>query len=116
MRNRELGTAGEDAARRFLEKQGYKIIATNYRSQLGEIDIIGEDQDTLVFIEVKTRSSNKFGSPAEAVTRKKQQRLHQLAAMFLIERQLDNMPVRFDVLSLTKTGNRVQIEHIPGAF
>jgi putative endonuclease len=116
MNRSALGKAGEAAAKTFLEKQGYKIIARNYRCAYGEIDLVCRDRDTLVFIEVKTRSSTRFGTPAEAVTRTKQRRLYRLAAAYLAENRLEDMPVRFDVLSLTATGTGMEIEHYIGAF
>lgn len=112
----ELGKEGELRAKRFLQGQGYKIISSNYRCRYGEIDIVCEHQGTIVFVEVKTRSSNRFGTPAEAVTFQKRRRLYQLAQAFLIDRNWEGKPVRFDVLGLTKTGDGLQIEHFVGAF
>ncbi len=116
MDKKELGKKGEEWARKFLLRQGYKIIATNHRSRFGEIDIISEDKGTVVFIEVKTRSSIAFGTPIEAVTHSKQKRLYRLAEDFLITHHLESKPVRFDVLSLTVQGNDMKVEHVIGAF
>ncbi len=107
---------GEELARKFLLSQGHRIIATNYRSRFGEIDIITENRGTVVFVEVKTRASIIFGTPSEAVTPSKQKRLYRLAEEFLITHQLESKPVRFDVLSLTVDGEDIKVEHIPGAF
>ena len=68
MSNQYLGKKGEEIAKRYLQSKGYKILFKNFRSRLGEIDIIGQDKDTLVFVEVKTRFSKEFGEPEEAVT------------------------------------------------
>ncbi|MGC8797825.1 MAG: YraN family protein [candidate division WOR-3 bacterium] len=116
MNRMAMGKAGEAAAKRFLEKQGYKILACNYRCAYGEIDLICQDRETLVFVEVKTRSSSRFGSPAEAVTKSKQRRLYRLAQVYLAENHQEEIPVRFDVLSLTATPAGMQIEHHIGAF
>jgi putative endonuclease len=66
-----LGSKGEDLAVRFLEKKGYRILSRNFRTPVGEIDVIAEDRNTLVFIEVKTRTDDSFGHPFEAVTFRK---------------------------------------------
>ncbi len=116
MRSRDLGREGEIAAQEFLKRRGYRILATNYRCRFGEIDIVSERDGTVVFVEVKARSSDRFGLPAEAVTRSKQVRLYRLAQEFLLRHNLENVPVRFDVLSLTRTGGNMEIEHLEGAF
>ncbi|MGQ9707332.1 MAG: YraN family protein [bacterium] len=116
MHRAELGRKGEEIAKRFLASQGYQIVTTNYRSRYGEIDIICQDRDTVIFVEVKSRTSQIFGSPAEAVNRLKQKRLHRLAQEYLIDHNLESRPVRFDVLSLLFLPDDVQIEHITGAF
>ncbi|EAX48690.1 protein of unknown function UPF0102 [Thermosinus carboxydivorans Nor1] len=70
-----MGKMGENAAADYLARNGYKILMRNYRCRIGEIDIVAERQGTIVFVEVKTRSSEKFGFPAEAVNYRKQQKL-----------------------------------------
>ncbi|MGQ9678277.1 MAG: YraN family protein [bacterium] len=112
----KLGISGEKHAQRFLASKGYRIIATNYRNQWGEIDIVCQDGDTLVFVEVKTRSSEKFGSPAEAVNYNKRNRLRRLAQIYLVTHRLESIPVRFDVLSLIISSAKIEIEHLIGAF
>ncbi|MEO0020212.1 MAG: YraN family protein [candidate division WOR-3 bacterium] len=116
MRRVELGKKGETLARRYLVSKGYTIIDTNYRSKYGEIDIICEDGETVVFVEVKSRTSEVFGKPAESVNWQKQKRLHRLAEDYLIGHKLEFRPVRFDVLSLLFLPDNVEIEHIQGAF
>lgn len=111
-----LGITGEQLAQNFLAKKGYRILTTNYRSRYGEIDIVCLDGETVVFVEVKTRSSEKFGTPTEAVTFRKRTRLRQLAQMYLITHNLETYPVRFDVLSLIFSSTRIEIEHLIGAF
>lgn len=112
----QLGITGEQLARDFLANKGYRILTTNYRSRWGEIDIVCQEGDTVVFVEVKTRSSEKFCSPAEAVTFGKRNRLRRLAQMYLITHNLETQPVRFDVLSLIFSSSRIEIEHLIGAF
>lgn len=112
----QLGITGEQLAQNFLTKKGYRILTTNYRSRYGEIDIVCQDGDTVVFVEVKTRSSEKFCTPAEAVTLRKRNRLRRLAQMYLIAHNLETYPVRFDVLSLVFSSNKIEIEHLIGAF
>lgn len=116
MRRNELGRKGEVLARKYLLNRGYTILDSNYRSQNGEIDIICMDGETVVFVEVKSRTSEIFGAPAESVNWQKQKRLHRLAQEYLITRKLESRPVRFDVLSLIFLPGDVQIEHLPGAF
>ncbi len=111
-----LGKDGEQIARQFLMEKGYKILQTNYRSRLGEIDIICQDSTTIVFVEVKTRSSETFGTPAAAVTGGKQKKLRLLAQEYLIARGREDQPVRFDVLSIFLSSRGTEIDHIIGAF
>ena len=75
---RGLGEEGERLARKFLERRGYRIIASNYRTRMGEIDLIAEHGQTLVFVEVKARADDRFGGPACAITLAKQARLARL--------------------------------------
>lgn len=112
-----LGRRGEEFARGFLERSGYRIICCNYRCKLGEIDIIAKDGETLVFVEVKTRTDFAFGSPAAAVTMKKQRQICRAAQCYLAEHGLFGTPARFDVIAifLGKNG-REQIELIADAF
>jgi putative endonuclease len=113
---RFLGDRGEDLAAAFLKKQGYKILERNYRTPLGEVDIIARQRGVLVFIEVKTRRSGKFGSPQEAVHPAKQERLRNLAEYYLSQKRLGEVAVRFDVVGILWQGEKPQIEVIQGAF
>jgi putative endonuclease len=111
-----LGIEGEDLAVKFLKKIGYRIVAKNYKTQIGEIDIIARDGDITVFIEVKTRTSDSFGYPFEAVHSGKRQKLRNLALLYL-KSQGKELPVRFDVLSiLCAEDGKKEIEHIRDAF
>ena len=112
-----LGDTGEKIARKFLVQQGYKIIDTNYRESLGEIDIIAEENNDLVFIEVKTRSGDGFGSPAEAVTPRKQRQIIKVAEYYLSEKKSFDIPLRFDVVSvLFGEDGKPIVETIENAF
>jgi putative endonuclease len=111
-----LGSEGEDLAVRFLQKKGYRIVARNYKTPVGEIDIIARDSDTIVFIEVKTRTDISFGYPFEAVNKRKRQKLKNLALLYL-KRQGKESPVRFDVISIFCMDNgKKDVEHIKDAF
>lgn len=112
-----LGQCGEKTVVRYLEKNGYTILTKNYRCKIGEIDIIARDGADLVFIEVKTRSGLGYGSPAAAVTLRKQRQITRAAQWYLAEQRLFDVPARFDVISvLYGETNRQQIDHINNAF
>jgi putative endonuclease len=111
-----LGSKGESLAVKFLKTKGYKIISKNYKTSIGEIDIIAQDGETVVFIEVKTRANDSFGYPFEAVHRKKRRKLRNLALLYL-KNNGQELPVRFDVLSIMYTEDSIkEIEHIKDAF
>ncbi|QDU36728.1 hypothetical protein Mal4_10240 [Maioricimonas rarisocia] len=112
-----LGDRGERAAVRYLKRQGYRILARQSRSRIGELDIIAMDGPTIVFIEVKTRSSHAAGHPAEAVTSTKQRQITRAALQWLRARRLLERPARFDVVAITwKPGSAPEIAHIRNAF
>ena len=98
--NSKKGFIGEQIAENYLKSQGYKIIKTNYKCKLGEIDIIASDKDTLVFIEVKYRKTNIFGLPRETVNSYKQQKIRMVASIYINKNNLHNKPCRFDVVEI----------------
>ncbi|CAN5456314.1 YraN family protein [soil metagenome] len=113
--SRALGEQGEQLAVEHLAALGVEIIARNWRCRIGEIDIVGRDQDALVFYEVKTRRSARFGAPAEAVTVAKAARLRRLATQWLSEHREHAAQVRVDVLALTVSGHgTTHLEHLRG--
>lgn len=114
--NLYLGRSGEEAALKFLKSKGYRILSRNYKSKLGEIDIIAEDKDTVCFVEVKTRSSDKFGLPQEALSNFKQRQIAKTALGFLKENRLLERKARFDAVSVTWEGDSPQIDLITNAF
>ena len=113
---KDLGTKGENLAVRFLIEKGYSVVQRNHRTPFGEIDIIAQDGDTIVFIEVKTRRDTFFGYPFEAVTKRKINKLKN-SALFYLKKQRRASRARFDVLSIFNTDSgRFEIEHIVDAF
>ena len=111
-----LGKQGEELAVSYLKSKGFKILEKNLRSRFGELDIIAQDRNTLVFIEVKTRTSEIFGSPIQGVDERKQSRLRNLALRYIAEKGLGEQEVRFDVLGILQTAQETKIEYIPNAF
>lgn len=120
IKNKIIGNSGEDAACEYIKKQGYKIVSRNTVNKLGEIDIIAQNRGCLVFIEVKTRTSDKFGTPAEAVTYYKKQKIIKTAEVYLMQNPTD-LDIRFDVIEVygfyaDAVFYAEKINHIPGAF
>ncbi len=106
------GKRGEEIAVKTLKKRGYKIIDRNVRLASGEVDIIARQKRTVVFVEVKTRTSDRFGSPAAAVDAAKQRKLTRLAAEWLQAHRLEDAAARFDVVSVVldgRGGERVEV-------
>jgi len=112
-----LGRRGEEIAGKYLSRRGYKILERNWRIREGEIDLIAQEKDTLVFIEIKSRISLEYGSGEESVTNLKRLRMIKTAKAYLVYREKEN-PCRFDVISLTFTlqGKLKHINHIKEAF
>jgi putative endonuclease len=114
---KELGRRGEEAAGAYLERIGFGILETNWRTKAGEVDIVARDGETLVLVEVKTRRSFKAGTPEESVSPTKQRRLGRLAAAYL--QKLGDEPggVRFDVVTIYVLGeDRALLRHHRAAF
>jgi len=111
-----LGRSGEDLAVEFLKKSGYKILARNYRNYTGEIDIIARDKEIIVFAEVKTRTSDKCGFPAEAVGSFKQRQISRTAVIYLKENNLLHKSARFDIISVLCLPQNEKIDLIKNAF
>ena len=107
-----LGRKGEELAAAFLKLNSYQIIKQNYRQSFGEIDIIAHDKKTLCFIEVKTRATNDYGHPFEAVTKSKQSVIRKVAQMYLVENDVEDQYVRFDVVGVRFDENRKEISEI----
>jgi len=114
---RELGNKGEGFARSFLEHAGIEVLEHNWHCPAGEADIIALEDDELVFIEVKTRSSLDKGFPEDSVTRKKRQRYELIAAYYLSDYAGPSRRIRFDVIAILVTGeNQAFLKHHRDAF
>lgn len=109
---RQIGNRGEDLACEYLKKQGYKILGRNFYIRGGEIDIIAKDKDTLVFVEVKARFSDKFGLAREAVTSWKIRSLIKSAEVYIAKNRLGSVGYRFDLVAIDDTGHDIKIELI----
>ena len=109
--NKTLGRGGEDEACKFLKSNGYKIVERNFKHPFGEVDIIASKGDILAFIEVKTRLSESYGRPSEAVNYNKKRRYIQGAKYYFANREID-CTVRFDIIEIF----RGEINHIENAF
>lgn len=111
-----LGRRGEAVAAWILERKGWRVLERNYRCREGEIDLVAARDGVLAFVEVKTRSSDRFGAPREAVDRPKQRRLRAMALRYLADRRPRARSVRFDVMDVLFEGGRFRVTHIEGAF
>ena len=107
-----LGRAGEVEASKYLKKKGYTILEMNFRTRIGEADIIAKDKDVVVFVEVKTRTDREFGLPSEAVNWKKQEKYFRVASEYLLKNRLTDSECRFDVIEIENG----KINHIIEAF
>ena len=111
-----LGNKGEQSAGIYLRQLGYEIITTKYRTKTGEIDIIAKDKECLVFVEVKTRRSTRYGYPAEAVNFRKQQKIITTALCFLKQHKSMDSLCRFDILEVYMSKENIKYNHIINAF
>ncbi len=110
---REKGFEGEQLAAKFLKANGYRILEKNYRTKSGEIDIIARKNKSIVFIEVKTRTTDNFGTPVEAVDRRKLAKLEIVASQYIQKKKIEEPAYRFEVVSITKINDAWQCEIIP---
>ena len=110
------GRQGEDLAAAHLAENGYRILERNYRSVFGEIDIVAEEGDTLVFVEVKSRRSEAYGDPQLAVGPKKQRKISRVAMSYLSEKGWNRRPARFDIVAVKLRPSGNLIELIRNAF
>jgi len=124
-RPRPLGQRGERLARRFLRRRGMKILAANYRCPAGEADLIVLDPstrkelgaETIVVVEVKTRSSDEYTDPEAAVNTAKRRRMKKVAETYLTEKRAEDYNLRFDIVAIVlREGEKPEIKYIPGAF
>jgi putative endonuclease len=116
MRRIRTGKRGEDLAVAYLRKAGYRIVAQNYRCLYGEVDVVAQDGDTLVFVEVKSRKSGTFGAPQEAVGPEKQKKLSRVSLHYLQQKRLETCKARFDVIAVRMSPDETRIDLIRNAF
>jgi putative endonuclease len=116
-RRRQLGDLGERLARDHLIERGFKVLDTNYRCPIGEIDIVAEDGDDLVFVEVRTRRGRELGTPEESITKAKKERLISLAQTYLQEKGVEQRQYRIDLVAVafSKQGALERVELIENA-
>lgn len=112
MNNRKSGIEGENIAVEYLKRHGYKILDRNFACKTGEIDIICERENMLVFVEVKARENTNYGMPCEAVTSSKIRSIVKTAEVYLLKKRRINSPCRFDVVEVL----RGEVNHIEDAF
>ncbi|MGE5415948.1 MAG: YraN family protein [Acidobacteriota bacterium] len=114
---REIGQRGEDLAAVYLERQGYKIITRNYRSRWGEIDIICRKNGILIFVEVRSKSGDRFGEPEESITHTKMDRIRKTAFAYLENvTEGRHREIRFDFIAVRNSPEGPKINHIKSAF
>lgn len=116
--NRDTGSIGEQAAANFLKSRGYRIVSRNYRSLSGEIDLIASHLGFTVFVEVKTRHTNKFGPPLSSITWQKEKHIIRNCLCYLKRYRLLDTPCRIDVIGikLDQAGNVETLEHVRDAI
>jgi putative endonuclease len=113
MKRHRIGAWGEEIASQYLETKGYQILARNWRTQEGEVDLIAQDGDAVVFVEVKTRTSKDFGWPEESITAAKRRRLQRSAMVYLSDQDLIDILWRIDVIAIdrNRSGGVERLEH-----
>ncbi len=115
-RRQQFGQWGETLAAHFLESQGMRIVDRNFRAGHGEIDLICQDGETLVFVEVKTRRSANYGPPESSITRSKQRQLYNVATAYIQQHPELDCDFRFDVVVIDGTPQSHTIRYYPNAF
>ena len=113
--NQTLGKIGEQKACKYLKIKGYYILERNFKCKMGEIDIIAKDKNEIVFVEVKTRTSFKYGMPSEAINYNKREHIYRVARYYILKNNLVNDAIRFDAIEVI-VGNKFYIHHIKEAF
>ena len=114
MNNIEKGKLGEEIALKYIISKGGKVIERNYRTKIGEVDLIVRLNGELVFVEVKSRSNINYGYPSESVDYKKKRKITNVAKYYILDNSLENLSIRFDVIEIYL--NEKKINHIANAF
>lgn len=113
-KKKDVGKLGEDIATKYLENKGFRIMERNFYCKQGEIDIIAKQGKEIVFIEVKTRLNNNFGTPAEAINNLKKMHILKSAQYFLYKNKILNKDVRFDAIEVVLQNGKFNVNHIEG--
>ncbi|MGH7820082.1 MAG: YraN family protein [Candidatus Binatia bacterium] len=116
MNRAERGRAAEELAADYFRGAGYAVLARNFRSPYGELDLVLERREIVVFVEVRSKGGTRFGTGLESVGPRKQRRLARLAASFLARHRLENRRARFDVVGVEWQDGRPRIDHVENAF
>ncbi|MCH8049350.1 YraN family protein [Patescibacteria group bacterium] len=111
---RVFGNKAEDLAAAFLKKKGLKILAQQYKTNIGEIDLVAKDGDEIVFVEVKARRSSHFGYPEESVTKSKLKKIVLVAEQYLREKKFERAPFRIDVIAIELDQEPPKVTHLEG--
>lgn len=111
-----IGRMGENIANRYLRAEGYEILETNFRTRYGELDIVAQTEGTIVFIEVRTRTSAILGSSWESITFFKQQQVRRMASIYLSHHHMAEVHVRFDVIAIFIKNRKANLRHLKDAF
>ena len=112
----ELGKIGEEEVCKYLKRNGYKILERNYYCKIGELDIVALDKDEFVFIEVKTRSQNKYGNPVDAVDLNKKRHIYKTAQYYVMKTRIENKKMRFDIIEVKEKNHKICINQIKNAI
>lgn len=110
------GKEGEEIAENYLIQKGYQVLMRNFKVKKQEIDLIAQQGNTVVFIEVKSRSSADFGFPEDFLSPQQEERIRNAATQYLIEQNINLQHIRFDIISILKIGEKIEIEHFEDAF
>ncbi|MBI2962849.1 MAG: YraN family protein [Deltaproteobacteria bacterium] len=116
MNRRDRGRDGEDAAWEYLRRRGYRLRERNLRTRLGEIDLVVERGETIVFVEVRSRRGARFGTAFESVGPRKRERIARLAAQYLARERLEGRRARFDVVAVEWQDAGPNVDHLENAF
>jgi putative endonuclease len=111
-----FGKSNENLAAELLTRAGYRILVQNFRTGLGEIDIVARTKDTIVFVEVKSCKSGRYGNPKSAVTQQKQRKISMVALQYLKQARQQQAKARFDVIAVNSSGGAPQFEWVKNAF
>ena len=111
-KTQKIGKFGEEEARKYLKKEGYKILDRNFSCKMGEIDIIALKNNEIIFIEIKTRTNNNYGLPSEAVSKSKLRHIYKTAEYYLYIKNLQKQNVRIDVIEIYIINKKIEINHL----